>query len=154
MADQLTPVGIQKLVYELTKDLQCKQWAKKLNLLFNYILNYFFFLRKPSKIFMRHWHDIPPLLFSFQIFMLFSVSGLRKVCSLPNSVHLALGKMNPYIFWLEENRDLLLKYFMTALFRGNQLPKLQNPIGIYHAGSGTGFFMCTSFPNSFSIICT
>lgn len=39
MADQLTPMGIQKLVYELTKDLQCKQRAKKLNMLFNYILN-------------------------------------------------------------------------------------------------------------------
>lgn len=88
------------------------------------------------------------------MFILFSVSGLRKVCSLPNSVHIALGKMNPYIYWLKENKDLFFKCFMTALFRANHLPKPQNPIGIYHAGSDTGFLMCTSFPNSFSIIST
>lgn len=43
---------------------------------------------------------------------------------------------------------------MTALFRSNHLPKTQIPLGICRAGSGTGFFMQTSFPNSFSIICT
>lgn len=62
--------------------------------------------------------------------------------------------MSPYIYWLEENKDLSFKCFMTSLFKGNHLPKPQIPIGIYHAGSGTGFFMWTSFPNSFSIICT
>lgn len=96
---------------------------------------------------MRCWHYIPLLLFSFHIFMfvLFSVFGLRKVCSLPNSVHVVLGKINPSIYWLEENKKA------KALFRGNHLPK---PIGIYHTGSGTGFFICTPFPNSFSIFCT
>lgn len=142
-------------VYMLTKGLQCKQWAKKLNLLFNYILNCFF-LSKPSKICMRHWHYISLLFFSFQIFMfiLFSVFGLRKVCSLPNSVHLALGKMSPNIYWLQENKDMSFKCFMTALFRATHLPKPKIPIGICHARSGTGFLMWTCFPNSFLIICT
>lgn len=62
--------------------------------------------------------------------------------------------MSPYIYWLEENKDLSFKRFMTSLFKGNHLPKPQIPIGIYNAGSGIGFFMWTSFPNSFSIICT
>lgn len=109
---------------------------------------------------MKHWHNTLLLFFTFQIltevvlFILFPVFGLRKVWNLPISVHLTLSKMSPYIHWFKENKDLSFKCFMTALFRGKHLPRTQIPLGIRCAGSGTGFFMWTSFPNSFLIICT
>lgn len=43
---------------------------------------------------------------------------------------------------------------MTALIRGNHWPNPHISLGMHCAGSGTAFSMCTSLPNSFSIVCT